>query len=167
MKHFTCLLLLAITPQLVLADWGITGAATRCDKKGKAFVIAPVVELSSPDPGAIDVEPGFNRLHTGPNELSCRLGTSALRADIRVFGPSATGMSMGAGYVEIRLLQLGEKQIFDGPLPFNWDGSSPILMRVTVDFDTSNAPQIETCTAKSWEWGTGFKGVTCEQKPLR
>ena len=167
MKLFVISCTLMLLSCEAVADWGITGVAIRCDQKARTFTVAPVVELSSPDPGEVPVEPGFKRLRKGIHKLTCNLGQSHVKTEIAVFGPSDKGMSMGAGYVEIRSMEFGDTKLFSGVQPFNWDGANPILIKATISATNSGPISTVLCWADGWEWGEGFKGVRCDQKTLR
>ncbi|WP_143707369.1 hypothetical protein [Uliginosibacterium sp. TH139] len=149
------------------ADWGVNGVAIQCDRQTNTFVIAPVIELSEPSKGAIDVEPGFQRLSEGTHKVVCNIHGLHIQAKIRVFGPSPKGMCMGGGYVDIRALQAGTSKIIPDVKPFNWVCTDPTLIRITIKNTGKEPPKSELCTADNWEWDEGFSGVRCESRSLR
>jgi len=149
---------------LAHADWGLFGIATRCDSTGKGFSLAPVVELSSPDDGAIPVAPGFRQLAYGEHKVRCVVAGAEVSATIHVSGPDQ-GHCMGAGYVSIERLAVGRAKVFDGA--FNWDcDSQPVVTRVNI-ISRGSQFLVETCQAKGWNWGVGYSDNKCETQPLR
>lgn len=153
------------------ADWALLSAAIRCDTKKQRFEIAPVVELSSQDPGEVAVQPGFEMLPRGTTTTTCQLRTLRVEATLRVFGPD-NGHCMGAGYVDIQKLNIGNVAWPISPpgKPFNWncnDRDDPtILMKVVIQ-NTKKGPKIKTCSARTWEWGTGFIDTKCTAVYMR
>ena len=153
------------------ADWALLGAAIQCDTKRQRFELAPVVELSSQDPGEVTVQPGFEALPRGITTTTCQLRTLRVAATLRVFGPD-NGHCMGAGYVDIQELKVGKVSWPISPpgKSFNWncdDRDDPtILMKVVIQ-NTRKGPKIETCTAQAWEWGSGFIGTKCKSQYIR
>lgn len=144
-----------------LADWASFGVATRCDPVSATFEISPVVELSSPDPAEVPVKEGFTQLPEGKNDLTCQLPIKTVSVTIRVYGPSG-GECMGGGYVTIDRLWVGEVSLIGYGTPFNWHCTPPGLMLVKlVVHETESQISLETCTAKDWNWGTGFIGIKC------
>ncbi|MDO6388471.1 hypothetical protein [Uliginosibacterium sp. 31-12] len=167
MTRLLALLALICMSTSAFADWGENGAAIQCNRKTNTFVIAPVIELSSPGEGAIEVEPGFQRLSEGTHRIACNLHGLYIQAQIRVFGPSPKGMCMGGGYVDIRSLQAGKSKIIPDVEPFNWVCTDPTLIRITIKNSEKAPPTAELCTADNWGWDEGFSGVRCESRSLR
>ena len=145
------------------ADWGRNGVAINCDKAQATFTVAPVVELSSEARGVVPVEAGFSQLPRGSHELRCTLRTIVIVAQVRVL-PAEAGACMGAGYVSVDSLAVGDDKIIAHPKAFNWQcPGEDILVRLVVA-ETPSVPALTTCTAKDWKWDTGFSGIECTTK---
>jgi uncharacterized protein YecT (DUF1311 family) len=144
------------------ADWVEFGAGARC-VNGESFTVLPTVELSSDDPAAVPLGEGFDQL--GENSrLACRIGAASVEASISAFGPAASGMCMGGGYVAIDSLRVNGVSIFGLRTPFNWrcDGPERMLTKVEIS-DNENGPIVEVCDAKEWDWGKGYSDVQCHR----
>lgn len=151
---------LLLLPFCARADWGIVGAATRCDATRGTFVIAPVVELSSEDKGAVPPEKGFSKVPHGTHDLTCPLESTTVVAKLRIY-PSDAGACMGSGYVSIDSLEVGGRRLITTPTAFNWQcRDEEILIRLEVAVSGSG-PSLTRCTAANWAWGIGFSGVHC------
>lgn len=148
------------------ADWGVVGAATRCDEARGVFVIAPVVELGSEDRAAVPIQDGFSEVPRGAHELGCTLRGTAIATRIRVYPPDA-GACMGAGYVSVDSLVVGGSGVIAHPTAFNWQcQGEDILIRLEVAA-TASGLALTTCTARDWAWGVGFSGVECSTRSIR
>lgn len=162
-----CVLALCISwGNYALADWAELGASVKCEARGKGFTILPTIELSSEDPAAIPIEPGFRQLPARSNIINCTVGDAKVGAKINVFGPAASGECMGAGYVSIEYLRIESGSVFQHPRAFNWNCSDRILTKVRV-FVRDGKHVIETCDAKDWNWGVGFSDVRCQEQNVR
>jgi hypothetical protein len=161
------LLVFLLVPCSAWADWAQVGAAVRCDRASGAFEVLPVIETSSPDPGAVPVPPGFRRLHRGGNKVSCVLGSHTVRASIDD-SPASGGQCMGAGYVDIRSLTVDGRSeaLLEPNTAFNHDCLQGVLVKVAVR-QTRGGLVLETCTAAGWDWGAGFSQVTCTTQDVR
>lgn len=144
----------------VHADSILFGVASRCDPAGGSFTLAPVIEMSTPDPAAPQVTAGFRRLPYGDHQLQCRLPGTEVQALVRVAGPGQ-GHCMGTGYVSIERLRVGDLEIYSSFQPFNWKcDSEPMVTRVTV-LSGKTGPSVEICTAEDWELGVGYVENKC------
>jgi uncharacterized protein YecT (DUF1311 family) len=154
---------------LAHADWALFGIATRCDSTGKGLSLAPVVELSESDPGAVPVAPGFRQLAYGEHKIRCVVAGAEVSVTIHVSGPGQ-GYCMGAGYVSIEDVAVGRAKVVDIPQSFNWgwgcDSQQPMVTRVNI-ISRGSQLLVETCQAKDWNWGVGYSGNKCETQPLR
>lgn len=148
------------------ADWGINGIAAECSESGSLFELSPIVELSSPAAGAVQLKQGFRRLSKERNELYCHVGQHLVKASIRVYG-SDSGACMGAGYVSIDKLTVGQSPIIEHPTAFNWDcPGEQILVGLRITKQGTKI-HVESCSAKSWNWNTGFQAISCTSKELK
>ena len=148
------------------ADWGINGIAAECSESGELFELSPIVELSSPAAGEVKLKPGFRRLNKGSNELYCHVGKHLVKASIRVYG-SDSGACMGAGYVSIDRLTVDQNPIIEHPTAFNWDcPGEQILVGLRITHQGTKI-HVESCSAKSWGWDTGFQAISCTSKKLK
>ena len=148
------------------ADWGINGIAAECSESGDSFELSPIVELSSPAVGEVKLKQGFRRLNKERNELYCHVGPHLVKTSIRVYG-SDSGACMGAGYVSIDSLSVGSNLIIEHPTPFNWDcPGEQILVGLRIIHQGTQV-RVESCSAKSWGWDTGFQAISCTSKELK
>ncbi|UUY07089.1 hypothetical protein LRS11_14780 [Pseudomonas sp. J452] len=150
----------------VQADWGINGIAAECLDSGELFELSPIVELSSPAAGEVKLKQGFRRLNKNRNELYCHVGQHLVKASIRVYS-SDSGACMGAGYVSIDSLSVGPNLIIKHPTAFNWDcPGEQILVGLRITQQGTKV-HVESCSAKSWGWDTGFQNISCTSKELK
>ena len=149
------------------ADWIVVGAAYQCNKNDKTFSLHGTIDTSSPeDPGTIRTKPGFTELNEPTNTIKCSIGKTEIVATVRIVSPQAQGMCMGIGFVDLQLLKINDRKVFEYPETFN-SGCffEPVLFSIDVDA-THTPPKVKLCRGK-WDWGVGYADAKCEEKVFR
>jgi hypothetical protein len=143
------------------ADWANPGAEYFCDKEKRTFTLDATMDTSSPDDfGTVKPYAGYQGVSHSKNRISCKFGTTNIKARISVDGPRASGMCAGYTHLFIDSFLVNGKRAFK-PTSFNSSCSSndPDLYKVTVT-EGQAGPMVRLCYA-TWDWGVGYTLTSC------
>jgi hypothetical protein len=165
MKKLIIFVLALFHASVTQADWASFGAAAKCSPRDNRFELAPVIEVSDGNPGAINVQKGFRRLKDGTSHLECDIGGLNVRANVHVqsYGDH---MCQGGGMISFSL-RINRNSIYKSQ-DFNWfcDPQTPRPFQITIT-SNKNKIVITECKATDWYYDEGYKNKQCTERELQ
>ena len=144
------------------ADWTEVGIAYNCDNSKSAFTVISTMDTSS-DEYDVVAPSNYTNLEIGPEQIiECKLNDLAIKMNVSVFGPQASGMGQGAGVIFINKITMNDQILIGGMTNFNWQVvSERVLTEVFIGMVNGKLTS-KRCMTDGWSWESQYQNEICE-----